>query len=175
MAEFCLIKHRENYIEDVSEISTWFWESIAWLAVRIPVGNASTPKHAPSIKCIETNIKQIKSKETTTTTTIGWSSMEQEIFFLLSKSWVLPPLINDSPSIMRHHNFVPTASWNTAHYNRDGATVTMKPSHVLGFCLFHSTHEISRLGSLVFLTVRCLRTSKEGSCSPSSWYLKSAK
>jgi hypothetical protein len=33
---------------------------------------------------------------------------------------------------MRHYNFVPTASWNTAHYNMDGATVNMKPSHVLG-------------------------------------------
>jgi hypothetical protein len=31
------------------------------------VRNASTPKHAPSKKCTEAKIKQIKSKETTTT------------------------------------------------------------------------------------------------------------
>jgi hypothetical protein len=147
-------------------------ESIAWLAVRRPVRVASTPKPAPFIKCIEANIRQIKSKETTTT--ICWSSLEQQIFFLLSESWVLIPLINDSPSIMRHYNFVPTAFWNTAHYNMDGATVTMKPSYVLGLSLSFYARDIS-FRSLDLLIFRYLRTSTEGSCSPSSCYLKSAK
>lgn len=57
------------------------------------------------------------------------SGMEKEISFLLSKRWVLIPLIKDAANIMRHHNFVPTASWNTARHYTEGAMVTMKPSH----------------------------------------------
>lgn len=121
---------------------------------------------APPIKCTEAKIKQIKSQEIIT---IGPSSMEQEISFLLSKCWVVIPLINDSPSIMRHYNFVPTAHYNTAHYNTEGAVDTLKPSHVLQF-LFHSQHEISRLRSLVLLMLRFLRTSTEGSCPLSFIY-----
>jgi hypothetical protein len=77
------------------------------------------------------------------------SGMEKEISFLLSKRWVLIPLIKDAASIMRHHNFVPTASWNTARRYTEGAMVSMKPS---GLSLLRMRYLVQKYCLLWLLT-----------------------